>query len=198
MNAFSRNFSFFCCFRWSILSEFSFWRAPVPNAGSPHLRAMPLPATAQCLAKPETIHPTTADTLFPKKMRIQHCFWLFHLTGKSKHLKFQKYLNGWVAWRVRTRIVLLSSHRHKTISARDLNRNLSIVCLFTQEKNMYQFRLPNVIELVALFLCILVEKLVMTFLGRLQVTNAHLNLKRKAASHQFSMPDYIKTQVRHC
>lgn len=63
---------------------------------------------------------------------------------------------------------------------------------------MYQFRLPNVTELVVLLLCILVENLVMTFLGRLQVTNAHFNLKWKAASHQFSMPDYLKTEVRHC
>lgn len=62
---------------------------------------------------------------------------------------------------------------------------------------MYQFRLPNVTELVVLLLCIPVEKLVMTFLGRPQVTNAHFNLKRKASSHQFSMPDYVKTQVRH-
>lgn len=39
---------------------------------------------------------------------------------------------------------------------------------------MYQFRLPNVTELVVLLLCIPVEKLVMTFLEWLQVTNAHL------------------------
>lgn len=123
-----------------------------------------------------------------KRMRIQ--LWLFHHIEKSKHL------NVWVAWRVRTRIVLLSTHRHKTISARHLNRNLSIVMLTHMGKDMYQFRLPNVTELVVL--CIPVEKYLMPFLGRLQVTNAHFNLKRKAPSHQFSMPDYIKTQVRHC
>lgn len=57
---------------------------------------------------------------------------------------------------------------------------------------MYQFRLPNVTELVVILLCISVAKHMMTFLGRLQVTNAHFNLQRKASSHQFSVADYIK------
>lgn len=183
MNAFSRNFGFLCCFSWSILSVF------VLESTCSKWRESTTPSNA-----PLCHHPTPHEAW---NHPSNNCWWATSKENENPALlltispyRKKQILNGWVAWRIRTRIVLLSSHRQKTISARDLNGNLSIVMLIhTGKKSMYQFRLPNVTESVVL--CIPVEKLVMTFLGRLQVTNAHFKLKRKGSSHQFSVLGYI-------
>lgn len=64
---------------------------------------------------------------------------------------------------------------------------------------MHQFSITKG-DTINCYICIYSckKKLVVTFWRRVLITNAHFNLKRKAAYHQFSLPFYVKTQERHC